>query len=244
MRRKIYEWVYVPDEKQENDWYDWLMFVVTVLSIVPLMFHESTFSIFQYIEYIAVVFFVIDYILRLVCADLIMKKEHCKRCFFLYPFTFMALVDLLSILSAVRLVNQSFRLLKTLRLIRIVRIFKLLRYSRTVTMILNVFRKQKDALVAVCNFAIAYIFLSALVIFNVEPESFETFFDAIYWATVSLTTVGYGDIYPITDLGRIFTMISSVLGIAIVALPAGIISAGYMDELRDDRENRKKKQEM
>jgi voltage-gated potassium channel len=76
-----------------------------------------------------------------------------------------------------------------------------------------------------------YILVSALIIFNIEPESFGSFFDAVYWATVSLTTVGYGDIYPVSLMGRIITMFSSVFGIAIVALPAGIITAGYMGEL-------------
>ena len=88
-------------------------------------------------------------------------------------------------------------------------------------------------LIAVCILAIAYIVISALVVFNVEPESFDNFFEAIYWATVSLTTVGYGDIYPVTSVGRVITMISSVFGIAVVALPAGIITAGYMKELED-----------
>ena len=82
------------------------------------------------------------------------------------------------------------------------------------------------------------ICIDALV-FNVEPESFESFFDAVYWATVSLTTVGYGDIYPISTIGRVITMLSSIFGIAIVALPAGIITAGYMSEL----ENSKKKKD-
>ena len=79
--------------------------------------------------------------------------------------------------------------------------------------------------------AVAYILISALVIYNVEPESFETFFDAIYWATISLTTVGYGDIYPVTTIGRIVTMISSAFGIAIIALPSGVITAGYLAEI-------------
>ena len=70
-----------------------------------------------------------------------------------------------------------------------------------------------------------------MIIYNVEPDTFDTYFDAIYWATVSLTTVGYGDIYPVSTMGRIITMVSSVFGIAIVALPAGIITAGYMNEL-------------
>lgn len=69
---------------------------------------------------------------------------------------------------------------------------------------------------------------------NVEPESFETFFDAICWATISLTTVGYGDIYPVTTIGRIVTMISSVFGIAIIALPSGVITAGYLEEVNKE----------
>ena len=83
--------------------------------------------------------------------------------------------------------------------------------------------------------AVAYILISALVIYNVEPESFETFFDAIYWATISLTTVGYGDIYPITTIGRIVTMISSAFGIAIIALPSGVITAGYLEEIGKEK---------
>ena len=67
--------------------------------------------------------------------------------------------------------------------------------------------------------------------YNVEPDTFNTFFDAVYWATISLTTVGYGDIYPVTAAGRIVTMISSVFGVAIIALPSGVVTAGYLDEI-------------
>lgn len=77
----------------------------------------------------------------------------------------------------------------------------------------------------------AYIFISAIVIYNVEPDSFNTFFDAFYWATISLTTVGYGDIYPVTPIGRCVTMISSLIGIAIIALPSSVITAGYLEEV-------------
>ena len=71
--------------------------------------------------------------------------------------------------------------------------------------------------------------------FQVEPDSFDTFFDAIYWAVVTLTTVGYGDIYPTSEIGRIVSMTSSFMGIAIVALPTGIITAGYMRELSREK---------
>ena len=115
------------------------------------------------------------------------------------------------------------------------RAFKFLRYSKSFDIITNVFRKQKKVLSAVATMAVAYILISALVIYNVEPESFETFFDAIYWATISLTTVGYGDIYPITTIGRIVTMFSSAFGIAIIALPSGVITAGYLEEISKDK---------
>lgn len=127
---------------------------------------------------------------------------------------------------------KLFRIIRIFRTFRVFRVFKAFRYSKSIIIIINVIKNFKDALLAVCTLAIGYIFISALIIFNVEGDSFQSFFDAIYWATVSLTTVGYGDIYPITTAGRIITMLSSIFGIAIVALPAGIITAGYMEELR------------
>lgn len=175
--------------------------------------------------------------------------QECPQCslscrgvisFLLYPFTFMALVDLLSILPSLTVLASGYRLLKIFRLFRtfkVFRVFKAFRYSKNITMILNVFRKQKDSLLVVCGFAIAYILISALVIFNAEPETFATMYDAIYWATISLTTVGYGDVYATSEVGKFITMISAVLGIAIVALPAGIIIAGYQDELEEAKRN-------
>ena len=97
-------------------------------------------------------------------------------------------------------------------------------------------KRSKRALLTVGLLAIGYVYISALVIFNVEPDTFETIFDAIYWAVVSLTTVGYGDIYPVSWIGRAIAMSSSFFGIAVVALPAGIITAGYMSELRKDKD--------
>ena len=78
-----------------------------------------------------------------------------------------------------------------------------------------------------------------------EPaDNFPTFFDALYWATTALTTVGYGDIYPATQIGRFISMVSSLLGIAVIAMPAGIVTAGFMEELNKDlAEKEKQKQE-
>ena len=94
--------------------------------------------------------------------------------------------------------------------------------------------KERSVLGVVCLIAIGYIFLTALIVFNVEPDTFDSFFDAIYWACVSLTTVGYGDLYPVSTLGRVIAMLSSLVGIAIIALPAGIITGGYIDVMREE----------
>jgi len=208
------------------------MMLVIVISLIPLMFKETN-AAFSAIDKSVAVVFIIDYALRLLTSDFKMKRGAVS--FLLYPFTPLALIDLLCILPSFALLSNGFRVLKVLRLFRTLRVFrafKAFRYSKSLSIILEVIREQKEPLFAVGTLAAAYVLISALVIFNVEPDSFDSFFDAIYWATVSLTTVGYGDIYPVSDAGRIITMISSVLGIAIVALPAGIITAGYMDKLQ------------
>ena len=139
------------------------------------------------------------------------------------------------------LINSGIKLLRVTRLIktfRVFRVFKSFRYSKNIDILVRVFKRQKDSLTIVAFLAMGYIFVTALVMFNIEPDTFNSFFDAIYWATVSLTTVGYGDIYATSGIGKILTMISSLFGIAIVALPAGIITAGYMSEINaDDKYN-------
>ncbi len=157
-----------------------------------------------------------------------------------YPFTFFAIMDLLSILPSLSVISSGFKLVRLFRIGKVFRTLKisksfkslkLLRYSNSFALIVSVIKRESRALITVGTLALGYIFLSALIMFQVEPDSFDTFFDAVYWAAVTLTTVGYGDIYPQTDIGRFVGVMSSFMGIAIVALPTGIITAGYMNEL-------------
>ena len=239
MRKRLFQIIEVGEENDKlSRVYDFFMMATIIISIIPLWSHEDTL-IFNIIDKITVVIFIVDYIMRLLTADL--KLGRGAISFLLYPFSLMALIDLLSILPSLTVLKRGFRLLKIFRLMRtfkVFRIFKAFRYSKNITMIVNVFRKQKDSLVVVCGFAVAYVLISALVIFNAEPETFPTMYDAIYWATISLTTVGYGDVYATSAVGKFITMISAVLGIAIVALPAGIIIAGYQDELEEIKRKR------
>lgn len=229
MRERLYS--LVNGDEGEAMWCGRVMTVLIVASLVPLCFKDSNPAL-EAIEYACVVVFILDYLARWVTADLKLGKGALS--FVIYPFTPMAIIDLLSILPVFLALNDALRTLRVLRLFRAARAFKLIRYSRSASAISAVFEKQRQALLAVLCFAIAYILVSALVVFNVEPDTFRTFFDAVYWAVVSLTTVGYGDLYPLTDVGRTIAMISSLMGVAVVALPSGIITAGMLDELRRD----------
>lgn len=230
MRKRLFEIIEVSGDNDRASFvYDLMMLVSIIVSIVPLAFKEAP-GFFKITDIVTTILFIVDYLLRFATADL--KLEGKPLPFLRYPFTIWAIIDLLSILPTVTVLNSGFKLLRLFRVFRTFRVFRVLkafRYSKNVAILMQVIKQSKDALLAVCGLAVAYIFVSALVIFNVEADSFNTFFDAIYWATVSLTTVGYGDIYPVTTAGRIITMISSLFGIAVVALPAGIITAGYME---------------
>jgi voltage-gated potassium channel len=236
MRRRIYEIIeQATEEDLASRVYDIFMMIMIIGSLVPLAFKEEPYY-FTLLDRVAVAIFMLDYFFRWITADIKFGKTDIIS-FLKYPFTPMAIVDLVSILPSLTILNSSFKALRVLRLMRsfrVFRVFKIVRYSKNMQIISNVLKNSKDALLAVCTLAVGYILISALIILNVEPESFNSFFDAVYWATISLTTMGYGDIYPVTTFGRMVTMLSSVVGIAIVALPAGIITAGYMKEISDE----------
>lgn len=244
MRKRLFE---IIEDAQEDDRlsnvYDVFMMVVIVASLVPLAF-KAEIAVFFWIDKMAAVVFIIDYLLRLSTADLKLNKKALS--FFIYPFTPMAIIDLVCILPSLHIIQSGFRILKVFRLfraLRVFRVFKAVRYSKSIRLIRNVFVQQKKSFLTVGLLATAYILICALVVFNVEPDSFGNFFDAVYWAMVSLTTMGYGDIYPVTTIGRIVTMVSSVFGIAIIALPSGIITAGFMEGLYAEREKEDKNDE-
>ena len=238
MRKRLFEIIELgKDNDILSNAYDFFMMLIIVISIIPLWSHDTNKS-FIFIDKITVIIFIVDYLFRIITADFKLNKG--IKSFIIYPFSFMAIIDLISILPSLTLLSNGFKLFKIFRLFRtfkVLRIFKAFRYSKSITMIINVFKKQKDSLLVVCGFALAYIVVAALVMFNAEPDTFTTMYDALYWATISLTTVGYGDVYATSDVGQFITMISSILGIAIVALPSGIIVAGYQEELQELKGN-------
>ena len=238
IRERIFQIVEKAEDKDfASRFYDLFMLVTIVVSVLPLMF-LSRRPWFRITETVTTGIFIIDYLMRWATAD--MKLKRGRSSFFLYPMTAMAIIDMLSILPGLRLVSPTFKIFRLSRMLRIIRIFKLLRYTDKVGIFLDVLKKEKKVLLSVLVIAVLYVFLTALIMFNMEPrvnpntgaETFSSFFDAVYWATVTLTTVGYGDLCPVTDIGRFVSMLSSLFGVAIIALPSGVITASYLDELR------------
>ena len=155
-----------------------------------------------------------------------------------YPFTPFAIIDLITILASATPLNSGFRVFRVIRLQKSLRALKLLRYSRGFYLMMLVFRKKKDDLITVFYLVVGYILFSALLIYQVEPDTFESFFDAIYWSTITLTTVGFGDYTPVTVAGKAVAIVTSFVGIAVFALPTGIITAGYLAELEPKKKKK------
>lgn len=225
--------------------YHLTMLAAIIIGVLPLMFRgEAPWMI--YADWFSCSLFVIDYLLRWYDA-FAHRPVNRLRAFVSYPFRLMAILDLLSILPTFSALNASFKLFRMARLLRILRIFRIIRYYPPLQMMLNVLRRERATLFTVFTFALFYIFVTALIMFNAEVEFdpatgepvFETFFDAVYWSACTLTTVGYGDICPVSWVGRLISMLSAIMGVAIIALPSGIITAAYLDELKEWKSRKK-----
>ena len=229
-KRRIYE---VLEASRTGDSvskaYDVLMTCSVIVGLIPLtMKTENVYTI--QIDILTFVIFLIDYIARVYTADYKMGYKHYKA-YIAYIFTPLAIFDFLSIVPVIYVFLPVSSLIGLLRLFRVFRVLKLVRYSKTMVIISNVVRKVKKQLMAVLILITVYIFVSAMLVFQLEPNLFNNFFDALYWATISITTIGYGDISPVTPVGRLITMISALVGMAVIALPTGIITAAYMAEI-------------
>lgn len=239
MLNKIYEIIEPSDNESSkiSAVYDIVMMICIIASMIPLAI-KSDILIMNIIDKITVSVFIIDYILRLITAK--QKLNKGVKSYFLYPILPMSIIDLLSILPSLIPINAGFKVLRLFRIVRtfkVFRSFKIFRYSKNISRLVEVLKKQSKSLLAVLSMAIFYVLFTALVMFNIEPDTFRNFFDAIYWAAISLTSVGYGDITPISDIGRLFTMLSAFVGVAIIALPSGIITAGYLEVLNNEKED-------
>lgn len=179
---------------------------------------DGFIQILRISEVVIVILFTIEYIMRLTVADKKLK----------FIFSFYGLIDLFAILPFYVASGIDLRSIRVFRLFRLFRFFKLMRYSKAIRRMRDAFMMIKEELVLFFVATLFLLFFSAVGIYYfenpIQPENFQSIFHSLWWAVATLTTVGYGDVYPITIGGKIFTFFMLMIGLGIIAVPTGLIA--------------------
>lgn len=213
--------------------------VVILETSAPL--HAQFYPVFFAIDIISIVIFTIEYFLRLwICTiDPTFQQPVVGR--LRYAVTPFALIDLFAFLPFYIpfIIPLDLRFIRVLRLFRIIRLLKLGRYSDSMKLFSRVISRAKDQLLLVLTVLFVFLVMASTFMYYAEheaqPEKFGSIPDAMWWAIVTLGTVGYGDAYPITPVGKIFGAVVITICIAVFALPAAILSSGYIEESQKAR---------
>jgi voltage-gated potassium channel len=184
--------------------------------------------ILTWVEYLILAIFTVEYMLRLACSDRPLR----------YAVSFWGIVDFLAIVPAILFLLPDAQSIRSLRLLRLVRLLKLFYASRALDRLSRAFEKNRAELMIFSFIALVVLYLSAVGIYHFEhqaqPETFGSIPAALWWALATLTTVGYGDVYPVTLAGRAFTGLVLLVGLGIIAVPAGLITSALLESDLDD----------
>lgn len=245
IKLRTYEIIEKAEEGDKvSKWVDWMLLILILLNTLAIILESFNGlmiefrNVFRWFEILSVAIFTVEYFVRLWTSDIAYSQEKNKFSSLLkYMFSFMALVDLFAILPFYlpMVISIDLRFLRMFRLSRVFRILKINRYTKALSHISHVIKDKKDELSATIFILVFLVLVSATVMYYVEsevqPDAYPNIIASFWWAIATLTTVGYGDVYPITVIGKIFASIISVLGIGLVALPTGIISSGFIESL-------------
>jgi voltage-gated potassium channel len=216
------------------------VFAVMLETVPSLHDEEHEEKFFQYFDLISVIIFTIEYVLRVWSSNHEAKYKHPIKGRLKYMVSGGAIIDLLAILPFYlhAILGFDLRILRMLRLMRFFRLFRLTAYMRSAHMIVNVFKTRINELLLSLVLVIFLIIFSSCLIYFAEhnhPDNKELFTSipaTVWWSVVTLTTTGYGDMYPLTLFGKIMAGVIMLTGVAFFALPAGIITAGFLEEFR------------
>jgi len=233
--------------------FSYLIMTLIVLNVIAVVcatvdsLYDKYQSFFECFELFSVVVFSIEHCLHVWCCNVSAKYRHPIWGRIKFMLTPLAIVDLIAILPFyLPLISSDLRFIRALRLLRLFRLFKMTKYSRSLRMLLRVIKnKKEDLLVTVFVVGLVLVMGSSIIYYvehNVQPDKFPHIPAALWWGVVTLTTVGYGDVYPITPLGKFLGAIVALFGIGIFALPAGIIASGFNEEIQKRQTLRNKTQ--
>lgn len=236
------------DNDRASAAFDSVITTLILLSVVSVF--VGTFKLsdgvrgaLEFFDAVVSVVFTIEYALRIWTAPLLYPGTKTWRARLRYVFSGMALIDLLSILPFYlpMVMPGSLLGLRAIRLLRILRLLKLNRYFDAVSSLGHVIRRKRRELFGSLVVMFLFMLVSSLLMYTVEheaqPEVFANAFSGLWWAVATLTTVGYGDIYPVTVLGRIFGALIALSGVAAVAIPSGVITTGLIESLQISQED-------
>lgn len=255
-RLKKYTYNLIRDDDENNfasNIFDTVIISLIVINVILVIL--DTFSLPLWlqklsanIELASVIVFTLEYLLRLWTSTYLHPNKRPAKSRLLYIISFMAIIDLLAILPFYIpfIMPVDLRVLRTLRVVRLLRLFKINRYTDALATIGNVFKRKASQLLSSMFIVLILMIIASILMFNVEneaqPDKFVNAFSGLWWAVATLTTVGYGDIFPITVIGKILSGIIALLGIGLVAVPTGIISAGFIESI-DEKKNSSLEQE-
>ena len=242
-RKRLFEIVEVG---AADDWisrgYDLLSTLILVVNLTVTVMNTFDAMSLRYgamlkgIESFTVAFFAVDYVLRLLSCRFLRPAERELKSLLLYMVSFTGLVDLLSFLPYYLpfFFPDGAVAFRMFRVIRIFRLFRINAYYDSLNVITEVLTSKKQQLLSSVFILLVLMLGSSLCMYSLEheaqPEVFRNAFSGIWWSVSTLLTVGYGDIYPVTTLGKLFGTIIAFLGVGMVAIPTGIISAGFVDQ--------------
>lgn len=246
-KRRIYE---IVEKAEPGDWPSWI-FDACILTLIVLnvaaLCAETVESVqraaprlFRGFEIVSVVVFTLEYVLRLWSVTSSARYRHPVWGRVRFALTLLAVIDLLAVLPFyLPFLGLDLRFVRSLRLFRLMRVAKFTRYSRALHRFARVFAAKKEELTITVSVLVLLLLFSSAMMYWAERDEPDTAFTSIpaamWWAVATLTTVGYGDVYPTTAVGKIIASVIAVLGIGLFALPTGILGAGFVEELREER---------
>lgn len=195
---------------------------------------------FQIFETASIIIFTIEYLLRIWTSDIMYPSKNKFISITRFVLSPIGLIDLLSILPfyiSTLFLGVDTRIIRVLRLMRLLRLLKLTRHLESIKLLKTVVRKKKYELFVTFFIVFLFLIISSTLMYEIEhdaqPDKFPNVLSAFWWSIATLTTIGYGDVYPITSVGRLLSALISLVGIGFIALPTGIISSGFIDEFRN-----------